>query len=663
MMNMPRITLPLAAALLLLAGCSDSSISANNSSPGAAILSPEDGFTAVLGDSITFRGQVSDRATAVTDLTIVWSSSLNGTLLEGNANSDGITEGSSSELGLGLHTITLRVVDGDGASETDQVQITVSESGDDDDDSAGDDDDDSAGDDDDDSAGDDDSTPQTNSPPSAPAVSIQPATPAAGDPLECSIASGAIDPEGDPLTYDFAWTLGGLSTGHSLAGGSLTSTLTVAAGITISGGQWTCTVTAHDGSQSGAPGSASVTVGAGPGACSDLNGDCFPDIVFSNHWDGTTYEQDSFVYWGGASGYSSAQRQALPTKGSIANVVADLNNDGYTDIVFANERDDSNPVDYFIDSYIYWGSASGLSSSNRQDLPTVGARAVATADLDNDGYLDLVFANTWNGNDYIINSYIYWGSASGPSTLNYTELPTMGADDIEIADLDADGYLDIVFANLRNGPNYNVNSYVYWGSSTGYSTSDRTDLPTDGATGVAAGDLDGDGYPDLVFSNTISSAGWATESFIYWGSSTGYSAGSRTILDSLGAYGVSLADVNSDNELDIIFANRFYPSGGYQQNSFVYLGAGGGSFPVVQRLALPTQGARASAVYDLDADGYLDIVFANVRDSTTNLVVDSYIYWGSANGYSTALAPPTAGAPFRTGLPTIGAAGVSIAGQ
>ncbi len=42
-------------------------------------------------------------------------------------------------------------------------------------------------------------------------------------------------------------------------------------------------------------------------------------------------------------------------------------------------------------------------------------------------------------------------------------------------------------------------AYVYWGSPDGYSPEWRTELPTFEATGVQAGDLDGDGSKDLVF--------------------------------------------------------------------------------------------------------------------------------------------------------------------
>ena len=705
----------LTVALVLCVGCSDTTFSVNNSAPGAAILSPEDGYSTSVGEEISFRGQVTDRATASVELTVVWSSSRDGTLLEGNADSSGITQFLRSDLTEGGHTITLRVVDGDGSSDTDQVLITVGLPGDDDDSAVGDDDDtvvsdddDSAvGDDDDSAVGDDDDTvgddddstpPPANNPPSAPGVSIAPSSPGITDSLECSISVASIDPESDPVSYDFAFTVGGSPTAHTLVGGSLSSTLTVPSVDTANGQQWTCTVTPHDGYQYGASGSDVVTV---TGPCTDLNGDCIPDLVFSNSWDGTYYEVDSYVYYGisGVAGidYSTSQRTELPTMGSKGNVIADLDNDGYPDIVFANERDDSpgsltstdcinhgtncGPI-YNIDSYIYWGSPSGYSVSDRTGLPTVGSRAVDAGDINNDGYLDLVFANTSDGSNHIIASYIYYGSATGFSTSNYDALTTIGAHDVKLAHLNGDSYLDLAVATFRSGLNYELNSYVFWGSSGGFNVNNRVEVPTEGATGVDVGDLDSDGYVDLVFSNscnngtcsdptlvteqTCTTAGetWTRDlgpgncyinSYIYWnsGSSPFFSETDRMLLPTQGSWGVSVGDVNSDSDLDIVFANRFIYGSGYEINSFVYRGDPNGDYSLQSRDVLPTAGAWASAIGYLDRDGEVDIVFANRRAGSSTLV-DSYVYWGAAANFS-ASSPVTA-------LPTIGAADVSISG-
>ena len=98
-----------------------------------------------------------------------------------------------------------------------------------------------------------------NTAPGAPAVSITPAGAAvAGDVLTCN--ANAADVDGDALTYNYQWARGGINVGTAVTGGGISST-TTAAGITVSGGDvMTCTVTANDGSASGAIGSANKTV-------------------------------------------------------------------------------------------------------------------------------------------------------------------------------------------------------------------------------------------------------------------------------------------------------------------------------------------------------------------------------------------------------------------
>jgi hypothetical protein len=57
-----------------------------------------------------------------------------------------------------------------------------------------------------------------------------------------------------------------------------------------------------------------------------------------------------------------------------------------------------------------------------------------------------------------------------------------------VADLNGDGHLDVVFASVSDGATVQVNSYVYWGSATGFSAANRAELPTLGASQLMAAD-------------------------------------------------------------------------------------------------------------------------------------------------------------------------------
>lgn len=375
----------------------------------------------------------------------------------------------------------------------------------------------------------------------------------------------------------------------------------------------------------------------------DLNSDGFDDIVFSNF-----VNKSNYIYWGTSSGYSSSNKTVLPSEHVFGNTVADLNQDGYLDLVFCNEYDSQTHFD--IDSYIYWGSATGYTAERRTSLPTSGAHAAAVADLNLDGHPDIVFTSRCNDSqNYNVDSYIYWGSDTGYSASNRTGLPTSWGYGCSIDDLNADQYPDIVFSNCYNGTSRNIDSYIYWGSPDGFSTSDRTGIPTSGASDNTITDLNGDGCLDIIFSSYTDGTSTICNSYIYWGDKTNpYSTLNRTLLPTIGANSCSAADLNNDGYPDLVFSNYHGPDYYSNVNSYIYWGGETG-YSASDRTELPTLHATGNVIADVDNDGWLDIIFANFFDGVSNNI-SSYIYYGSAEGFSIS---------NRSDLNTWGAQGIS----
>lgn len=362
----------------------------------------------------------------------------------------------------------------------------------------------------------------------------------------------------------------------------------------------------------------------------DINRDGYEEIIVSHFRDGSDYTLNSYIYWGDATG-SFANRTELPTVGGVQAMVDDLNQDGYYDITFCNYR---NGDDYSVNSYIYWGDASH-SYSNKTELATNAPRGSAAADLNGDGYRDIVFANNVSST-----SYIYWGDA-GYTYSSRTDLSVSEAFSTSIADLNGDNHPDIVFAS------HDSFSYIYWGADTSpYTTSTR--LQTYTATDSSIADLNKDGHLDLVFSS------YENASRVIWGDPSASYSDMTIISHSLnyGAYGNSVADLDNDGYMDIVLSNR--STDGW---SSIYWGDA--SYDYTTRTPLDTEYAHGNTVADVNGDGHLDILFANFDD------VGTYIYLGDASasyssrivldtGYVTGIAAGTDAAYGQSfGLPYI----------
>ncbi len=375
--------------------------------------------------------------------------------------------------------------------------------------------------------------------------------------------------------------------------------------------------------------------------CTDLDCDGIGDVVLTHFYDSTTgsYRGYGRIY-SGASGWQDFD--AFNVEGGHRLLVEDLNGDGYQDIVVANHYNDST---FLINSFIYWGNGGDYTANNRTKLPTAAATWAGAGDFNGDGYTDLAFSNHHDNSSYVVDSVVFYGSASGIDGSSFTDLPTLGAYELLVEDLDGDGYDDLVYANTGNDTEFEVDSIIYWGGSAGLNTADTTELPTTGAFSVASGDVNGDGYTDLAFSSYIDDDGtYALDSFVYLGSSSGYSPTDVIALDSVGAYWVRIADLNADGYDDVVLPS--YYNGGFNLDSTVYYGSASGP-STSDATDLPTKGAMEPLLVDLDQDGYGDIVFSNARSNAT-YSVDSVIFWGASTGFSSV---------SKTELETAGAQG------
>jgi hypothetical protein len=193
-----------------------------NHDPTILIVAPDGGSYFASEDAITLEAVLDDAEDSPELLTLVGTSSLDGDLgLSTAPSSSGDWAGNISGLSAGEHLITLTVYDLTGLSGQDTVSFTINES------------------------------------PGTPVISITPDPAASGTQLTANIDVEAVDPEGDPISYEYQWFVGGTA----FPGGT---TPVVSAGVTQRDEYWEVLVTARDPHSAGDPGTASITIGNSP---------------------------------------------------------------------------------------------------------------------------------------------------------------------------------------------------------------------------------------------------------------------------------------------------------------------------------------------------------------------------------------------------------------
>ncbi|MFO7676516.1 MAG: FG-GAP-like repeat-containing protein [bacterium] len=335
----------------------------------------------------------------------------------------------------------------------------------------------------------------------------------------------------------------------------------------------------------------------------DYNADGWIDLVCTDDTLGLVR-----LYFGSATGYDSSRCISYPAPGGGGVAGADLDGDGWPELIHSGWSAGA--------VVIYRGGPAGPSPDDTTWLDVTGrAEAVSIQDLDRDNWLDIVVGNTSQSLE------IFWGSPAGHSSGNLTRIPLDGSigHNIEIADYDRDGWPDIACVPWTR----NLNPVVYWGPNR--TPRETVWLPVNDSNphGVTAADFNSDGWLDLVFSHYQRS----TAAFVYYGGPDGFSPDRREEINPGLCYGGSAAvDWNGDSLLDILFF-----SGNYSRDTWllpvVYFN-GPDSLPRFSDSRRQSVGdsafnASGGLVADLNRDGALDVYIDSYNPDEPSIVL-----WG-----------------------------------
>ena len=291
--------------------------------------------------------------------------------------------------------------------------------------------------------------------------------------------------------------------------------------------------------------------GGSVASAGDVNGDGFGDVIVGayNLTDGETREGAAYLFLGSAAGlsttadWSDQSNQADASYGASVSSAGDVNGDGYGDVIVGAAGAEHGEANEGI-AVLYLGSSAGLATTEQwtgesnQAFAAFGTSVASAGDVDGDGFGDVIVgAQSFLGtNSDEGAAFLYRGSASGLAYAPGSSLAggqagaELGFAVAGAGDLDGDGFADVVVG----APYYDAGetderaAFVYLGSSAGLATTASWSGEGDQAGAaygyaLGSGDFDGDGFADLVVGAPLFDNGETDEgrAYVYLGSASG----------------------------------------------------------------------------------------------------------------------------------------------
>ncbi|HSJ55908.1 MAG TPA: VCBS repeat-containing protein [Anaerolineae bacterium] len=366
-------------------------------------------------------------------------------------------------------------------------------------------------------------------------------------------------------------------------------------------------------------------------ALADLDQDGALDIVAGGMY-------ANAIFWGGTAQVALGSAQ----ENTRSIVVADLDNDGFMDVaagnygqcvVYLSDGEGADPGFYSLNSgetgslalgdldndgdvdVVAGEGALAVPTGNRAYLNdgagtfpvtrTIGSWegkrvAIALGDMDGDRDLDVIVVRREQASSIYFND----GAANFPltATLEFGTAAQQGTG-VAVGDLDGDGDLDVVAGNdgqqNRVFLNDGAGDLEWPGSSYAFGESGGTQT-------MALGDLDGDGDLDLVDGGP---------NRVYLNDGAGLFAASHPIVAGGDTRSVALGDLDGDGDLDAVLGN----AAGY---SLACLNDGDGHFSTIHQVGLAAENTLAVALGDLDGDGDPDVYLGNFWQANSIYIND-----------------------------------------
>lgn len=370
----------------------------------------------------------------------------------------------------------------------------------------------------------------------------------------------------------------------------------------------------------------------------DVNGDGYDDVIVgASGYNAGTDQGRAYIFYGGpimnnVVDVTLTGVSASDYFGYSVSEAGDVNGDGYDDVIVG--ADGYNGGTFQGRAYIYFGGSSmnstadvtltGLSADDHFGFSVSGA-----GDVNGDGYDDVIAgAYGYNAGTDAGRAYIYFGGSSMNNTADLT-LYIFGTNHYfgysvsDAGDVNGDGFDDVIIGACKyNAGSYKGAALIYHGGINMDIYQDLTifgasDLDYFGYSVSGAGDVNADGYDDIIVgANSYNAGTYQGRAYVYYG---GYAMNTAADVIMTGSqdgdqFGTSVSDagdVNADSYDDVIVGANGFPSGYSKGRAYVFFGgsAMNNTSDVVYEGESVNDflGFAAASAGDLNADGYDDV--------------------------------------------------------
>jgi len=413
----------------------------------------------------------------------------------------------------------------------------------------------------------------------------------------------------------------------------------------------------------------------------DVNGDGYADIIVGSHnYSGFGFLNQNIgkaeVFYGSSSGPSVSSdwvsygstplAQAGQQFGYSVACAGDVDGNGFSDVIVGAWKYNNGTTNDVGRAFVFHGSSTGLSTSadwtyeGVQANEQLGCSVDTAGDVNGDHSADVVIgAQGYDSNDGRILVF-HGASVQGlGSTYSWMEEGfdalsehgiVFGYSVSTAGDVNGDGYADIIASAHLAGTNQEGKACVFHGSSGGmtfpieWSVSGGQDYAWYGQSVNCAGDVNGDGYADVIvgapsYDGVGNNSGRA---YVYLGSGAGLNTaeywmqGGDAASDNFGRSVNTAGDVNGDGFSDIAVGADGYGDGG---RAYVYISTPNGPSDSDDWEVYGNNnnhlGSALQTAGDVNGDGYADVIVgAELYDWGQSNDGRAFLYFGSPTGLS-----------------------------